>query len=78
MPEGRSAAVQTPDSGTVVGSRRCEVCRAALRGGQQVACSDRCRARRWRERQTATREDRDRQLVAVTRDSDRLASAAGG
>jgi hypothetical protein len=55
-------AVQTARDGTVVGSRQCEACGAGLRGGQRVACSEKCRAARWRRQQEATREARDRKI----------------
>ena len=45
---GRAGAVQTAASVPVVGSRRCESCEAVLQGRQTVACSDKCRAERWR------------------------------
>jgi hypothetical protein len=45
VPHGRSGAVQTAGDGTVVGSQQCEACGAGLRGGQRVACSEKCRAR---------------------------------
>jgi len=53
----------------VVGSERCEVCRTALRGRQRVACSDKCRATRWRQRgavaQQAAQQARDREIRAL-------------
>ncbi len=39
--------------------------RAALQGGQQVACSEKCRARRWRQRRETTRVTRDRAIRAL-------------
>jgi len=38
------------------------VCGAELQGRQAVACSERCRAIRWRQRQAATQDARDRKI----------------
>ena len=65
MPPGCARAVRTAGDGTVVGSLQCEVCGAALQGGQQVACSEKCRARRWRQRRETTRLARDREIRAL-------------
>jgi len=62
VPGGRSGAVQTAGDGTVAGSRQCEVCGAGLQGGQRVACSEKCRATRWRQRQETARQHRDDEL----------------
>jgi predicted nucleic acid-binding Zn ribbon protein len=62
VPQERSTAVQTAVDGTVVGSRQCEVCGAVLHGGRQVACSEKCRARRWRQRRETARQHRDDEL----------------
>ena len=60
-----SAAVQTAANGAVVGSRRCEVCGAELLGRRKVACSEKCRAERWRRRQESARQKRDREVWAL-------------
>lgn len=67
MPQDPPDAVQTAPVHAVhdvVGSseQRCEVCGAELRDGQRVACSDRCRARRWRRRGADARRERDREV----------------
>ena len=62
MPHGRPRAVQTAGDGHVVGSRQCEVCGAELRGGQLVACSEKCWAKRWRQRRETARQHRDDEL----------------
>jgi predicted nucleic acid-binding Zn ribbon protein len=61
-PQGCSRAVQTAGDGHVVGSRQCEVCGAALRGGQQVACSEKHRAERWRQKRAQAQQHRDDEL----------------
>ena len=55
-------AVQTAADAPVVGSLRCEVCGAGLQGRQKVACSDKCRAERWRR---ARAGKADRRLTEV-------------
>lgn len=68
----RPGAVQTAGNGAVVGSRRCEVCGAVLRGRQRVACSDKCRAMRWRRQgEAASRAEVEgvRQTVRILRAS---------
>jgi hypothetical protein len=49
-------------TGAVVGSPRCEVCDTPLGGRQKFACSDACRAIRWRLRQQSSRQHRDEEL----------------
>ena len=48
--------------GSVVGSRQCVACGADLEGRQGVACSDKCRAARWRRQRETTRQVRDREI----------------
>jgi len=58
---------QTAGNVTLPSSRRCEVCGAYLRGRQQVACCDACRATRWRrQRETAQRTELEGIRLAVT------------
>jgi predicted nucleic acid-binding Zn ribbon protein len=65
VPQGCSRAVQTAGNGAVVGSRQCEVCGAVLQGGQLVACSEKCRAKRWRKRRETARQHRDDELRVI-------------
>lgn len=62
MSQAQTTPLDTPgavQTATRVESRLCPVCeKVPLRGDQRVACSDACRARRWRER-------RDQELLAV-------------
>jgi len=60
-----SGAVQTAGNGTVVGSRRCEVCGAVLQGAREATCSEKCRARRWRLLKETARQERDREVRAL-------------
>ena len=54
--------VRTP----VVGSRRrCPVCQAVDLTGRQTACSASCRRARTRQRETAARQARDREIRAL-------------
>ena len=62
---GRLGAVQTAGGVSVVGFRQCPVCGAALTGRQVVACSEKCRAIRWRERQAQARAAQDQRLEEV-------------
>jgi predicted nucleic acid-binding Zn ribbon protein len=55
-------SVRTP----VVGSRRrCPVCQAVDLTGRQTACSASCRRERSRQRETAARQARDREIRAL-------------
>jgi predicted nucleic acid-binding Zn ribbon protein len=58
-PEGSPESVRTP----VVGSGRgCPVCQAADLTGRQTVCSASCRWERTRQRETAARQARDREI----------------
>ena len=64
LPPDTPRAVQTASR---ISSRLCPGCgKAPLQGQQRVACSDRCRARVWRERRAKaaaeTRQARDREI----------------
>jgi hypothetical protein len=69
------SAVQTATSGTAVGSAPCEVCGAPLKGRQTVACSEKCRARRWRNRRDQARQHRDAELRVLALAVSRSAAA---
>jgi hypothetical protein len=60
-PEGRAHAAPSP----VVGSRRCPVCQEVDLTGRQTACSASCRRERTRQRETAARQARDREIRAL-------------
>ena len=65
--QARVGAVQTAGNVTLVGPRRCKACGAYLRGRQRVACSDRCRATRWRRQgEAAQRAEAESIRLAVT------------
>ena len=76
----RLQAVQTAPGVPVVGSARCEVCGVPLSGRQRVACSDACRAARWRQRgavaQHAAQQARDRDVRALLRTAQESIDAA--
>jgi hypothetical protein len=64
--------VQTPRAGAVLGSPRCEVCQTPLGPRahtedpkhQQVVCSSKCRAERWRRQRAAARRQEEEDLRA--------------
>jgi hypothetical protein len=60
----RSRAVQTAPEALVHEGRTCETCGARLRGRQTIACSERCRAIRWRLRQAKAQRDREQEVRA--------------
>jgi hypothetical protein len=64
-PEVPPETVRTPSSIPVVGSRRCAVCRAVELTGRKTVCSAACRRERTRQRETATRQTRDREIRAL-------------
>jgi predicted nucleic acid-binding Zn ribbon protein len=68
-------AVQTAGDMPVVSSRQCPVCGAALTGRRAVACSEKCRAIRWRHRREQNRRDRDREIGGLLAQAQRLLQA---
>jgi hypothetical protein len=61
LPQGRAHAAPSP----VIGSRRCPVCQEVDLTGRQTACSASCRRERTRQRETAARQARDREIRAL-------------
>src|SRR5262252_7786082 len=59
----RSRAVQTAPEALVHEGRTCETCGARLRGRQTIACSEKCRAERWRRQQAQAQRDREQQFL---------------
>ena len=55
-------AVQTAGDVSVVGFRQCPVCGGALTGRRAVACSEKCRAIRWRQRKVEAQRERDAEI----------------
>jgi hypothetical protein len=58
LPQGRAHAPPSP----VIGSRRCPICQKVELTGRQTACSAACRRERTRQRETAVRQARDREI----------------
>jgi len=71
-------AVQTARDVSVVGFRQCPVCGGALTGRQKVACSEKCRAIRWRQGREVTRQARDEQVAQHLRTALRLLDGGQG
>lgn len=61
-PQPRPAAVRTPFSGAVVGSRPCPICGTHELQGRQTVCSAKCRVERSRRRRAGALAERDRQI----------------
>ena len=64
-PKVSPESVRTPSSIPVVGSRRCPVCLAVELTGRQTTCSASCRRERTRQRETAARQARDREIQVL-------------
>ena len=64
MPHDPPPTVQTALTATPgIQSRPCPACGAALRGKQTAGCADRCRAKGWRQRQEAARQEAHRKAL---------------
>ena len=71
-PDGARAtleAVQTAGDVSVVGFRQCPVCGAALTGRRAVACSQKCRAARWRQVKAEAQRERDAEIRGLLREA---------
>jgi hypothetical protein len=63
MFQGQDRAQEAATAVQTATIKACEVCGAVLRGGQAVACSDKCRAERWRQRRSQALRARDREIA---------------